>query len=128
MADRLREAAAEGRLLTVELEQRLGAAFSARTYGELDALVGDLPSGRRLERRRSSTVAPWVRPAAALAVAVPLTVVVVAVAAFVLAGVLATWMVWAAIAWFVFGHRRYHRGRFSGPRRGLEPNRRSWTA
>ena len=43
VADRLRHAAAEGRLLAEELEDRLGAAFSARTYGQLDALVSDLP-------------------------------------------------------------------------------------
>src|SRR5437588_5413297 len=53
VAERLRKATAEGRLLAEELEERLGAAFSARTYGELEALVADLPwdDGRR--RRRS---------------------------------------------------------------------------
>jgi hypothetical protein len=44
VAERLRAATAEGRLLTGELEQRLEAAFHARTYGELDALVVDLPA------------------------------------------------------------------------------------
>jgi Domain of unknown function (DUF1707) len=44
VAERLRTAAAEGRLLVTELEQRLEAAFRARTYGELDALVADLPA------------------------------------------------------------------------------------
>jgi hypothetical protein len=43
IADLLRHAAAEGRLLVEELEQRVAAAFSARTYGELDAIVSDLP-------------------------------------------------------------------------------------
>ncbi len=43
VVDRLRAATAEGRLLIAELEQRLEVAFSARTYGELDALVDDLP-------------------------------------------------------------------------------------
>jgi hypothetical protein len=41
---RLRAATAEGRLLVAELEQRLEVAFHARTYGELDALVDDLPA------------------------------------------------------------------------------------
>ena len=45
-ADRLHVAAAEGRLLAEELEDRLDAVFTARTYGELDAIVSDLPSPR----------------------------------------------------------------------------------
>ncbi len=44
VAERLRAATAEGRLLAGELEQRLEVAFHARTYGELDALVIDLPA------------------------------------------------------------------------------------
>ena len=43
VAEQLRAATAEGRLLAWELEERLEAAFHARTYGELDALVVDLP-------------------------------------------------------------------------------------
>lgn len=43
-ADRIRLAAGEGRLTLEELEQRLEAALSALTYGELDALVDDLPA------------------------------------------------------------------------------------
>jgi hypothetical protein len=42
-ADRIRRAAGEGRLSLEELEVRLEAALSALTYGELDALVDDLP-------------------------------------------------------------------------------------
>lgn len=42
-AERLRIAAGEGRLTLEELDVRLEAALSARTYGELDALVDDLP-------------------------------------------------------------------------------------
>jgi hypothetical protein len=43
-ADRLRHAAVEGRLFPDELEERLRAAFAARTYGELAAVVRDLPA------------------------------------------------------------------------------------
>ncbi len=43
VAERLREAAAEGRLSTSELDERLTHAFSAATYGELDTLTEDLP-------------------------------------------------------------------------------------
>jgi hypothetical protein len=42
-AERLRIAAGEGRLSLEELEARLEAALSALTYGDLDALVDDLP-------------------------------------------------------------------------------------
>ncbi len=43
VAERLRAAAAEGRLTAEELEQRLEAAFSARAEAELTPLVADLP-------------------------------------------------------------------------------------
>ena len=43
----LREAHAEGRLPQDELLERLDAAYDARTYGELDRLVADLPPPRR---------------------------------------------------------------------------------
>ena len=43
IAERLRIATAEGRLATDELEERLDALYRARTYGELDTLVADLP-------------------------------------------------------------------------------------
>jgi hypothetical protein len=43
VSERLRHATAEGRLSTEELEERLEALSSARTYGELDALLSDLP-------------------------------------------------------------------------------------
>ncbi len=41
--ERLREAAAEGRLTAGEFDERLTHVFSAATYGELDALTDDLP-------------------------------------------------------------------------------------
>jgi uncharacterized protein DUF1707 len=44
VAEQLRVATAEGRLTTDELEDRLGALYAARTYGEIDALVEDLPA------------------------------------------------------------------------------------
>jgi uncharacterized RDD family membrane protein YckC len=43
VVERLREAAAEGRLTADELDERLTQAFSAATYGELDTLTDDLP-------------------------------------------------------------------------------------
>jgi hypothetical protein len=43
VAERLRMAAGEGRLDLEELDDRLGQAYGARTYGQLRALVADLP-------------------------------------------------------------------------------------
>ena len=42
-AEKLRIAAAEGRIGFEELDDRVGQALSARTYGQLRALVADLP-------------------------------------------------------------------------------------
>jgi Domain of unknown function (DUF1707)/2TM domain len=44
VADRLRGAAAEGRLDADELEERLGRAYGARTIGDLAPLTADLPA------------------------------------------------------------------------------------
>ncbi|MGW0538424.1 DUF1707 SHOCT-like domain-containing protein [Streptomyces sp. NPDC003032] len=43
VAERLRVAAGEGRIDLAELEERLDRAYGAKTYGELDVLVADLP-------------------------------------------------------------------------------------
>ncbi|MEU0831752.1 DUF1707 SHOCT-like domain-containing protein [Streptomyces sp. NPDC056231] len=44
VAEVLRDAVAEGRLQMQEFEQRLDAAYKARTHGELELLVRDLPA------------------------------------------------------------------------------------
>lgn len=44
IAEVLREAVAEGRLQMEEFEQRLDAAYKARTHGELEPLIRDLPA------------------------------------------------------------------------------------
>lgn len=51
VAERLRKAADEGRLFVDEFDERLGQALSARTYGELDAIIADLPAKRDLVTR-----------------------------------------------------------------------------
>ncbi|MGH2851067.1 MAG: DUF1707 SHOCT-like domain-containing protein [Solirubrobacteraceae bacterium] len=66
--DRLRKAAAEGRLAAHELEDRVGAALRARTYGDLDATVADLP-------RQARSRLPAARPRLALARQHPLLLV-----------------------------------------------------
>jgi hypothetical protein len=45
VVDVLRVATGDGRLTAEELDERLGAALSARTLGELAALTADLPAG-----------------------------------------------------------------------------------
>jgi Domain of unknown function (DUF1707)/Cell wall-active antibiotics response 4TMS YvqF len=45
VAEILRDAAGDGRLDLEELEQRLERAFAAKTYGDLEPLVADLPMG-----------------------------------------------------------------------------------
>jgi len=52
VADRLREAHAEGRLTVEEFTERLDAAFVARTHGDLVSLTRDLPSPNVPARRR----------------------------------------------------------------------------
>jgi hypothetical protein len=114
IAERLRRATAEGRLHAHELEVRLAAALRARTYGELDAVVADLPRDQ-VARRPGSDATRWVRPALGMAVAIPVALVavalVVAVVVFVLSGVFAIWMVWMALGWWFFGRHRYHHSR-----------------
>jgi Domain of unknown function (DUF1707) len=81
-AAQLRRATDEGRLLAEEYDERLGQALSAHTYGELDAIVADLPCERELvkHRGRFATVLFHSRgrvlvagALAAVAVATPLT-------------------------------------------------------
>jgi hypothetical protein len=107
-AERLRHATAEGRLLAEELEQRLGAVFAARTYGELDALVADLPSHRGTPTR--SRPRPLARaaqlPAPALVVLVPAAMALAIAAVVVVVTAFAFWALIITIAWLAFGHRR----------------------
>jgi hypothetical protein len=55
VAERLREAAAEGRLDPEELDERLGRAYGARTRAELEGLTADLPPTPAGPSRRAPT-------------------------------------------------------------------------
>ncbi|HWF49301.1 MAG TPA: DUF1707 domain-containing protein [Solirubrobacteraceae bacterium] len=133
VAERLRDAATEGRIGFDELEERLAATLASRTYGELETVVADLPSSAPARRRSVLPASPVARAAIAVAIVIPMAVAAILVfAAFVSA-----WIVWAVIGWYVFGHHRYrgsdyrsHRG--YGPRHpqrqaGADPGRGSWT-
>jgi hypothetical protein len=96
--DRLRTAAGEGRIAAHELEHRVGTALAARTYGELDATIADLPGTARPRR----SLAAGVRRHPALAVAaIPVVLLVVALVAAI---TIATIAVGAAL--FLAGRRR----------------------
>jgi hypothetical protein len=60
VAERLGEAGAHGRLDVSELEERIEAAYAARTVRDLQALVADLPAppARRLARPRRRPYVP----------------------------------------------------------------------
>src|SRR4051794_20476409 len=97
-ADRERVAAAlrrhhlDGRLDTDELQERLGACYAARTLGQLEPLLADLPGApaaaragrrppprpgarRRPPRARRGGPPPWARPAPAVLAVVAVVLV-----------------------------------------------------
>src|SRR5437763_11256818 len=94
IAEQLRHATAEGRLLAEELEERLEATFGARTYGELDAVVADLP-GAAVHRRERPARATWLRPLPILALIIfaPLLFSLLLAAAVVIAMLFSSWVV-----------------------------------
>ncbi|MGI8863700.1 MAG: DUF1707 SHOCT-like domain-containing protein [Solirubrobacteraceae bacterium] len=119
---RLQQAAAEGRITAHELEQRVSTALRARTHGDLEQTVADLPSRRVVARRRpapqSALLTVRDHPALAL-VAIP--VVVLAVAALITLTALWTTLM---ILWFVLGHRgRFGPGPWRYASRRLGPDR-----
>jgi Domain of unknown function (DUF1707) len=102
VAERLHQAAVEGRLEPYELEERLETALRARTYGELDPLLRDLP-------RRSPARRPPARSAPGLValIAVRLVVFLLVVAAVAVAfAVTAAWWILGLIVWLSVRSRR----------------------
>jgi Domain of unknown function (DUF1707) len=63
VADTLREQHVAGRLDTEELQERIDRCYAAKTYGDLDALVADLPGE---QPRPSAGRRRWPRPMVAL--------------------------------------------------------------
>jgi hypothetical protein len=91
-AETLRAAAGEGRLDAEELEQRLEVALSARTLGELEAVVADLP------RQRPAAAA--VRPQPELRRFLAVSILLVAI--WALTGMGYFWPVWPILGWGMF--------------------------
>jgi Domain of unknown function (DUF1707) len=60
---RVQEAFAEGRLDDTEFDERMRAALAARTQGELDVLLTDLPAAEATGAVSTGTVSPVTGPA-----------------------------------------------------------------
>lgn len=123
VAERLRMAAAEGRLTADELSERLDAAFRARTYGELGALLADLPSPGGLVPRAQGSPVPLLRAvttaivlAVVLPIVVPLTVVALLAAVVVghhaMAAFFPLWLLWLGVFLVLRRRRRGSHGPF----------------
>jgi hypothetical protein len=109
IAERLRHAAGEGRILAEELEERLEAVFSARTYGELDVVVADLPGTtvRRRERPRTPAL-PQPAVIVALVFLLPVIVSMLIAAVVVITTLFVAWALVLALGWWAFGQRRHY--------------------
>ena len=141
IVSRLHQAATEGRIAAEELEQRVSAALKARTYGELDATVVDLPGhglpqpGRGSRRRSPAGFAlssvranPWL-----LLFAFP----VLAVTAAMVVAVTVVWAILMVVVMVLGGRPRAPRGpwmytrqrrAYGPPRHGSRPSARSYWA
>jgi hypothetical protein len=59
VADRLREHFAEGRLSSDELDERITAALSAKTFGDLRRVTADLPDPGPVPGQAGQAPPPW---------------------------------------------------------------------
>lgn len=92
VAEQLREATGEGRLVPGELEDRLTAALTAKTHGQLAVLVSDLPASGRGSR----AMPIWARATLGVAGAVGV------VAAAATAAMLFTLIAFLSAVWMLF--------------------------
>ena len=117
VAERLRAAAVEGRLDADELEQRVHVALRARTYGQLQQLLDDLPDAPRSGRGRPRLSGRPTTTAVVLAVRVLVFLVVATVVIGLMVLAAAWWMLWIVV-WFVMcGRHRHRHRRFAPPPR-----------
>ena len=93
----LREHGAAGRLDVEELEQRVGSAYSARTRGDLAALLDDLPRARSVVG--APRTHPSVRQYSGHGWAAFAQVSVVLVAIWALSGAGYFWPAWVMVWW-----------------------------
>lgn len=114
IAERLRKSHAEGRLDLGEFQERLERCYEAKTMGELDALVTDLPRQEdHGERRPAGGSLPWRMGLVPLA---PILIALLVVSAAI--GHHFFW-VWIPLVFFLWRMSWWRRGRsWAGPRRG----------
>jgi hypothetical protein len=113
-AEQLRTSHAEGRLDLAEFQQRLERCYEAKTVGELDELVRDLPRQYEQVERPSPG---WLRPRGlGLAPLVPILIALIVISAFI--GLHLFWL-WIPLL-FVFWRMSWWRRRrsWAGARRG----------
>jgi hypothetical protein len=115
--ERMGRALADGCLTVAEFDERVAAAWAAKTRGELAGLVDDLPADRPapippLVHRRAGS--PMLRGLTAVWLVLSLVSVAIWVASGVAAGGLATpWWIWVvgapgaclATSWYICDHR-----------------------
>jgi hypothetical protein len=125
VADRLREAHAEGRLTVDELHERLDRTYSARTLGELTPVTADLPANPQQRRPTVPTAAPGHRTDrglramwAAWAAAVLINVVVWLIVVITNGELIYFWPAWVAGPWgaVLLAGTIFGRGDKGGPR------------
>jgi hypothetical protein len=74
VADRLREALAEGRITPEEHAERIDAVYTAKTYADLDPVLADLPAERpprprvRLDKEQAALPPPAAQPSNLVAI------------------------------------------------------------
>jgi Domain of unknown function (DUF1707) len=104
VAERLRQAAVEGRLDPDELEQRLHIALRARTYGDLNRLLTDLPAQPVRWQQPRRGVGPAAGFALVLALRLTVALIVLAGIVIVAAATLAWWMI-GLVVWLALSSR-----------------------
>jgi DUF1707 SHOCT-like domain len=110
-AERLRVGHAEGRLDLTEFQERLELCLQAKTVGELDELVRDLPSDNERERS-AARFSIWRWPVAPL---LPILIAIVVLSAAVGDHVFWLWIPIAFVLWRISWWRRAWAGAWRGP-------------
>jgi Flp pilus assembly protein TadB len=136
VVSRLHKAATEGRIAAEELEHRVAKALKARTYGDLEETVSDLPGPRPRQRRPPARRTPMGWAVSAVRANPLLILFAIPVVAVTFAMLVAAMTIWAVLTVVVLvlggrprGPRGWHgpwmytcRGRgFGPPRRGRAP-------
>jgi hypothetical protein len=111
-AARLRESHAEGRLDLAEFQERLERCYAAKTVGELDELVRDLPRDDANDHRASMGWAPPWR----LGPVVPILIALIVISAALGHHVFWLWIPLLFLFWRMSWWRR--RRSWSGAQRG----------